>query len=231
MKRALIGLTVFVGLATSSCALSMLASTVPMDLIREDVVCPTNSREKARSFQVLSKQRWSEGIVVLYSAVCPSGDIRNATEKIFGHKLLKRNGLGWQVSGSDSYISLNPSSQVKPKKLLEYDISKRSEAPKDKAQASADPLKNDYTVVYGRILEPKVAIVEATFNNGQILRDRVYNNAFSLVASGATGVCELRVFGSDNQILSQEDLLIPNKTGQRGQVQRGESCLPVSHQL
>jgi hypothetical protein len=82
--------------------------------------------------------------------------------------------------------------------------------------------------LYGQVLKPKVAVVEATFNDGQILRDRSNNGVFALMALGATGVCEVRILGTDNQILRQEDPGISVKFSKDGRAQR---CLPVSHQL
>jgi hypothetical protein len=48
------------------------------------------------------------------------------------------------------------------------------------------------------------------------------------MALGATGVCEVRILGTDNQILRQEDPGISVKFSKDGRAQR---CLPVSHQL
>jgi hypothetical protein len=228
MKRLLIGLTALVGLTTSSCALSILAATMPRDLIYESVICPTDGKIKAKNFQVLNTQRWADGVVVLYSALCPGADQRDQMQKVFGHKVVRRNGISWQTNGSGSYITDNGdnSGEAKPKKLLEYDISKFVGQNNDKK-----PGAESYTIVYGRTLEQKVAIVQATFNNGQILSDRPYNGVFALIAPGASGVCELRVLGSDNQILSQEDLLIPKKPSRVDKPEKAEQCLPVSHQL
>lgn len=215
MKRLLIGITGLIGLIASSCALSLLATAIPKDLILQGVVCPNNSDVKAENFRVISTQRWSQGIVVLYSARCPVEDRKASMQWVFGHKLVKRNGISWEISGSQSYNSSATSG--KPEKLIDYRISKSMKQDGDR-----------YTVVYGQSLKPKVAMVEATFDNGQILRDHSNNGTFALVAAGATGVCEVRVLGADHQILQQEDLVIPKQVRHRNQYQK---CLPVTHQL
>jgi len=214
MKRLLLGLTGIVGLTTSSCALSILASAMPKDLIYQKVICPTDGKAKAEDLQVVSTQKWAQGIIVLYSALCPGKDQKSPMQAIFGHKVVKRNGISWQVSGSDSYGTKDPGDASD--QLVEYGISKSLN-------------KTDrYTVLYGQILKSKVAAVEATFNNGQILRDWSNNGTFALIAPGATGVCELRLLGSDNQILRQEDLAVPKSPIKD---EYSQQCLPVSHQL
>ncbi len=228
MKRLLIGLTALVGLATSSCALSILATTLPKDLVRKSVVCPTDKKAKIENFQVLSTQRWSQGVIVLYSALCPAKNQQEPMQKVFGHKVLKRNGISWLVSGSDSYTSDDRVSD-KAEKLVDYDISKSS--PNHRGQLASQPgssVDQTYTIIYGRSLQDKVAKIEATFDNGMILRDRIENKVFALIAPGATGVCELRVLGADNQILKQEDLAVPKPLAK---MQKARLCLPVSHQL
>jgi hypothetical protein len=214
MKRLLIGLIGLVALTTSSCALSMLATALPKDLIYQKVDCPTDGKVKAENLQVVSTQKWAQGIVVLYSALCPGRSQKAPMLTIFGHKVVKRNGISWQISGGDSYGTKDPGGASD--QLVEYGISKSTTQ------------GNRYTVLYGQVLKPKVAAVEATFNNGKILRDWSNNGAFVLVAPGATGVCELRLLGSDNQILRQEDLAMPKQFAREGQAQQ---CLPVSHQL
>lgn len=215
MKRLLIGIAGLVGLTTSSCALSILATALPKDLIQQNVFCPSDGKVKVENFQVLSTHRWANGVVVLFSGLCPGDDQKAAMKRIFGHKVVKRNGIGWQISGSGSYTPKNVS--TKPERLIDYSVSRSAKQNGDR-----------YTVLFGQVLKPKVAVVEATFNNGQILRDRSDNGVFAIIATGATGVCEVRVLGSDNQILKQEDLIIPKQSFKDGQAQQ---CLPVSHQL
>lgn len=215
MKRLLIGITGLIGLTTSSCALSILATALPKDLIQQSAFCSTDGKVRAEDFQVLSTQRWSNGVIVLFSGLCPGDDRKAAMKRIFGHKVVKRSGIGWQVSGSDSY---SPKAlQTRPETLIDYNISRSEKQQGDR-----------YTILYGQVLKPKVAVVEATFNDGQILRDRSSNGVFALMALGATGVCEVRILGTDNQILRQEDPGISVKFSKDGRAQR---CLPVSHQL
>jgi hypothetical protein len=61
----------------------------------------------------------------------------------------------------------------------------------------------DYALVFGRILDPQVVAVEATFDDKQTLRGEPAEKNFAIVAPGAGAVCELRVLGSDDQLFKQ----------------------------
>ncbi|XGV95599.1 MAG: hypothetical protein ACAF41_23005 [Leptolyngbya sp. BL-A-14] len=222
MKRLL---TCFIGLfalTTSSCALASFLTIAPKDLLDQAVSCPTGEQTKAQELKVLSTQAWSQGVIILYSALCPleSSSDKATMQPIFGHKVVKRNGSTWQVSGGGSYGA--ESGSAPSEQLVEYGISRSSNT------NSSSRAGEHYTILYGRVLQPKVAAVEATFDNGQILRGRSSNGVFALLAAGATGICELRILGADNQILKQEDLAVPKQVASKGQA---ALCLPMSHQL
>ncbi len=222
MKRLLLCVTGLLALTTSSCALTSLLTVTPKNLIDQTVNCPTDGKAKAERFKVLSTQAWSQGVIVLYSAFCPAANAKTPTLQIFGHKVVQRNGMAWQVSGSGSY-GTEKGAAPPPEQLVEYGIG-RSPSQADGNAPSSQP----YTILYGRVLKPKVVAVEATFDNGKILRDESSNGVFALLSAGATGLCELRVLGADNQILRQEDLAVPKSITRNGQANR---CLPMLHQL
>lgn len=207
MKRLLL-CSIGLLLLTAGGAASLLEAA-PDTALYEPVSCPIDG-QKAQSYQVLSKQKWSRGVVVLYSAVCP-GSSQAPARQMFGHQLVERNGMNWQVSGSDSFRTR--STTAKSERLIDYRISRASK-PGDR-----------YTVLYGQILSKKVAVVEATFDNGQILREQASNGVFALVAPGATGVCELRLFGNDNQIFRQDNLASKNSRTQQYR------CLPEAQRI
>ncbi|MBD2021860.1 hypothetical protein H6F43_16895 [Leptolyngbya sp. FACHB-36] len=198
-------------LLTAGCAASML-EVAPDKAVYQQISCPKNG-QKAQSYQVLSTQKWSRGVVVLYSALCPTGNQMPA-RRVFGHKVVERNGMNWQVSGSDSFRT-KPTS-AKSERLIDYSISQSTAQSRDR-----------YAILYGQIIATKVVAVEATFDNGQILRDEGSNGVFALVSPGATGVCEVRIFGNDNQILQQDDLALPRRLLSREQ----QPCYSNSHRL
>lgn len=217
MKRLLTCLIGLVALTTSSCALSLLAA-LPEEAIYQSVNCPTRENTRAKSFQVLSTEKWSEGIVVLFKALCPAPDQSSSLQPVFGHKVVRRQGMNWQVSGTGSYgTDASIRSKTTKQNLIEYGISQ-----------SPDQSADRYTILYGRVLKPKVAVVEATFDNGKVVRDRPSNGVFALISIGATSICELRVMGPDNQILQQIDLLVPREISRSG---RSFQCLPETKHL
>lgn len=222
MKRLLISFIGLFALTTSGCALASFLTTAPQDLIDPTVSCPTGEQTKAQGFKVLSTQVWSQGVIVLYSALCPLGSRSDKAtmQPVFGHRVVKRNGSTWQVSGGGSY-NTEPDS-ASSEQLVEYGISRSSNT------NSSSSAGDRYTILYGRVLQPKVAAVEATFDNGKILRGRSSNGVFALIAAGASGICEFRILGTDNQILKQEDLAVPKLLASKGQA---TLCLPMSHQL
>jgi len=224
MKRLLTCVIGLLAFTTSSCALASLLTATPKDLIDQTVSCPTDETAKAEGFKVLSTQTWSQGVIVLYSARCPINAGKSMMRPMFGHKVVKRTGTTWQVSGGSSYGTANES--VPSEQLVEYGISRSSN--QHRMSGSSQPEEPPYTILYGRVLKPKVVAVEATFDNGKTMRDESSNGVFALLSAGATGICELRLLGADNQILRQDDLAVPKHFAQTGQTIQ---CLPISHQL
>ncbi|MDX2240498.1 MAG: hypothetical protein NW224_07435 [Leptolyngbyaceae cyanobacterium bins.302] len=195
MKRSLIYLTVCVGLAALGSGYALLENT-PDQVIHQNVSCPNTGSANVQEFQVLGTYRWAKGVIVLYSALCTTQHPKGGMQRVFGHQVVKREGMNWQISSSDSYsVKRNPHS---PEKLIEYGISQAVEKSGDR-----------YTILYGQFLTPKVGTVEATFDNGQVIRADGKGKGFALISAGAANVCELRVLGPDDQLLRREDLSQP----------------------
>lgn len=216
MKRSLTCLIGLVSLTTTAAFgcfyLSFLFPVSPSATVRVNVPCSPQGKAQAEQVQVLSTHRWSQGVVVLYSALCPSPN-KTQLQPIFGHQVVKQQGTTWQVSGSDSYGT--EKAETASEKLVHYSISKSVSQGSDR-----------YTILYGQVLKPKVTAVEATFDNGKILRDESGNGVFGLISPGSTAVCELRVLGVDNQILQREDLTLPAGLSQK----KSSRCWPNSRQ-
>ncbi len=232
MKRLLPFSLELIALATLSCTIAAFLSTAPSDVIAQTVSCSTDGKAKAERFKVLSTHAWSQGVIVLYSALCPtndgashngSNDAKALMQPVFGHKVMRRNGNTWQVSSTGSYGVETAS--VPSEQFVTYGIS-RSQNQSAFTRASVN--EEHYAILYGQVLQPKVLAVEATFDNGKTLRDETHNGSFVLISAGATGVCELRVLGLDNQILRQEKLTVPKQWNHKGQKTQ---CLPISQQL
>ncbi|HEY9907925.1 MAG TPA: hypothetical protein V6D18_10035 [Thermosynechococcaceae cyanobacterium] len=222
MQRSLTylaGLVTLTATAAFGCFyLSSLFPVSPRTTVRLPVPCASKGKTPAANVQVLSTHRWSQGVVVLYSALCPGDNPRAQMQPVFGHQVVKQDGINWQVSGSDSYRTEKlgaERSATSSEKLVRYSISKSTSQGNDR-----------YAILYGQVLKPKVTAVEATFDNGQVVRDESGNGVFALIAPGSSTVCELRVLGADNQILQQE-LTSPRRLTRSSVSPR---CLPGSRQ-
>ncbi len=234
MKWLLTCLVGVITLTTSGCVYALLTDT-PVKVIHRNVACPTMGKSQAKEFQVLGTHRWSKGVIVLYSALCPTNDAKSSLQRVFGHQVVKRDGMNWQVSSSASY-GMNSNTQAS-EKLIEYGTSKFKEV----SDTHAGPGKTEsgkterYTILYGQILTPKVTAVEVTFDNGRVMRDEGLEGAFALVSPGSAGVCELRILGADNQILRKEYLSAPDPLDQPKRLvsdrPNTSSCLRPTHQL
>lgn len=198
---------------------SIVAAT-PEDMIRRPFSCPEQPNTEAKGFQVLSVRKWAQGVAVLYRGQC---QIENASKSIFSYRVVKRNGMEWQLLSSGNHISKETKPQNTKQKnkthFIEYGVGR---APSQRSKTTA---KQRHATFYGQVLSPNVAAVEVTFNNGKVLRDTGLDGMLLLVAPGATGICDVRVLGFDNQILQREELISRQTTVS------GNTCQPISGQL
>ena len=213
-RRWIGGLVGLICLATVGYTVSIVAAT-PEEMIRRPFTCPKRPNTEAKNFQVLTVRKWAQGVVVLYRGTC-FGDRQTATtpQAMLSYRVVQRNGMEWNLSGTGSYVSKRSEPENAAKKLIEYSLGRTTIKGKER-----------YTVFYGEILSPNVAAVEVTFNDGKVLRDTGLDGMLLLVAPEATGICDVRMLGVDNQIL-QRDELIPINTATVN-----NTCQPISGQL
>lgn len=207
---SLLGLSLL-ALTISGHTLSELAST-PETIVSQGFSCSEVETIPAKKFQILTTHSWSQGVIVLYSALCPAPN-SSTDNHVIGQEFVIRQGLSWKPYSGSSYWqerSTPPTHQ-----LVEYDITR-----------TIGKQGSRYTILYGQILSPQVKAIEATFNNGQILRSPNQQNAFVLLAPGASHVCELRILGYGNQLLRRDELSL-EKPGNLAHISRS-ACLPTT---
>lgn len=201
---------------------SIVAAT-PEEMLRRPFSCPMLNTE-VQDFQVLTVRKWAQGVVALYRGKCPiSAKMGQGERSLLSYRVVKRDGMEWHLSDTGSYPSSNSerSKQSSEKKLIEYSVGRNSSKAKER-----------HAVFYGEVLSPNVAAVEVTFNNGKVLRDTGLDGMLLLVASGATGVCDVRVLGVDNQILQRDELATSSPVTPESAVNiEGNTCQPISGQL
>lgn len=212
-RRLVICLIGCLGLTIAGWAVSLVAAT-PEEALRRPFSCPSQSDTEAKSFQVLTTRKWSKGIVALYRGNCAALNKPGVDQPLLSYRVMKQNGMEWQLSGSGSYPTTIEKS--KPGSLIDYGVGHTRGKGNDRQ-----------TILYGQVLSPQVSAIEVTFNNGKSLRDESPDGLFALVASGATGICDIRAFGYDNQILQRDELISPRKSD----AQDGNTCQPISGQL
>jgi hypothetical protein len=202
--------------------LSLVAAT-PVAPLQKNFACPGAAPVEARDFQVLAVRHWSRGIVAVYRGLCPTESQTSGTpvtvQPVLSYRIVQRQGREWHAGKSGSYAGRGAQANnlsSKSERLIDYGVDRTPTKSRDR-----------YTVFYGQVFSPKVAAVEVTFNNGKTLRDPVLDGMFALVAANATGICDVRVFGSDNQILQRYELVSP----QSQPAPTGNTCQPVSGQL
>lgn len=219
-RRLLAGLVGLICLGSVGYTVSIVAAT-PEEVLRRPFSCPKSSNSEAKDFQVLTVRKWEKGIIALSRGNCP-GEARSFQTKepimqpALNYRVIKRNGMEWSLSGTGSFFSQSAakSKSGKVEKLIQYNVGR------------TDPKVRDrHTVFYGEVLSPSVAAVEVTFDNGKVLRDMGIDGMLLLVAPGATGICDVRALGVDNQIL-QRDELIPIRSSLSN-----NTCQPISGQL
>ncbi|MBD2541681.1 hypothetical protein [Coleofasciculus sp. FACHB-SPT36] len=188
MRRLILPLIGLLALFASSCSSERVAAT-PEQVVRQNNLCPSPTTQ-AQEFRVLGTRQWSQGVVVLYSAICPSRDRKQAPPQILGYSVLVSKGRGWEQIGNDSAEFFTARPQLPPEELVWYGSSNYSN---NKGET--------YALTYGKLLSPKVAAVEITFDNGKILRDEAANGVFVLISPGANHSCQMRVLSKDDKIL------------------------------
>jgi hypothetical protein len=195
--------------------MSIVAATPELPL-KPGFTCP--SRSAAKDVQVLAVRQWSQGAVVLYRGLCAVEPVVGSTptwQPMLNYRLVKQYGRTWQLGSSGSRPAQGQT-PTKNERLIAYSSDRSATAARDR-----------YSIFYGQVVSPKVAAVEVTFNNGQTLRDPVRDGMFAIVAPGATGICDVRIFGTDNQILQRDELV----TAPLNAPPIGNTCQPMSGQL
>ena len=63
-----------------------------------------------------------------------------------------------------------------------------------------------HAILYGETLAPEVVAVEATFDNGQTLRDSAADGVFVVYSDNANAVCSMRILGANDAVLRTDTL-------------------------
>ncbi len=140
----------------------------------------------AATMRVVGIRQSEQGTVVLYTYWRPATATVQAMP-MFGYWIVKFDPArgGWQPSGGGGG---NVTAAADDELIT-------------RAMGSGGGTGGWHSVVYGQVLSPKVAAVEATFDSGQVVRDEPTGGAFALVVWEQADWCELRVLGEGGTLL------------------------------
>ncbi len=209
MARRIVALAAIglLSLATICLMSSFLLGVSPLDLsmpVFEHNSTPEEAARRSvcaqgvpRNFRVHGTRSWERGVVLLYSAHCPSppnAPIPEPEVPVSGFRLLQDGLLGWRVVlvgvASDG-------KEARPGQLVDYSPG-----------GGRGGHLGSYGYVSGRVLAPdKVRVVEAIFDNGRVMRDDTPRELFALFSLGTGGPCELRTLDKDGRVLQRFDLV------------------------
>ncbi len=109
---------------------------------------------------------------------------------LLGYAEVARGGAGWHARARGAQDENDGPTDP----LIAF-----GRASKDGGGTDSDP--NSPVFVYGERLVPEVLAVEATFDNGETVRDEAADGIFMLATTGTHAVCELRVLGAQDAVL------------------------------
>jgi hypothetical protein len=145
----------------------------------------------AEDFRLLGSRKRSHKTIVVYRVNCHTKNrFPPETKNQLGYKIVARKGIGWQLVGGGEHLEVLPQS---PGELVQYGTSR-------------NPNHQDrQAIIYGEILSPTVAAVEATFDNDKTLHDKGKGGIFVLAIPEAVGPREVRVLGTNGQTLQRDN--------------------------
>jgi hypothetical protein len=164
-----------------------LGAATPEHAVRNAVEASWGAGAGA-SVQVLGTRPATRGTLVLYSGWMPARGDRPATA-MTGYYLVEfqpRFG-GWYAGTGGAGGSSAGAASV-------------DELITRGAGRGGSP-DGGLSIVYGIFLSNEVNAVEATFNNGQVVRDRPKDGAYAMFVEEIADWCEIRVLGHEGQVL------------------------------
>jgi hypothetical protein len=157
------------------------------DAVYETVSCRP-SRLEPGAFQIHDQRVVQQGIVVLYTARCPSSDPRfPPLIPTIGYAFLKQHKNRWFSFSSSSIGVLSP-------------------ATPDEFVRTGNGNVEESVIKYGRVLNPEVKLVQITLENGRIQRDVPRNGMFVISFPSDIRTCELQLLDTDGNIMQRHPL-------------------------
>lgn len=184
MKQLTSFLLIVIMFTLSGCGQNGTPEAVAQRYIVDNAPRTNNAPAQLEDVQIHRTQSGKNGVLALYTAQ----DASSAPSEQVGYIMLEKSLLNWQPKETGAIV--RPAS-VASTGLVEYEV-------------GGGRVRNaDYALVFGRVLDPQVVAVEATFDNNQVLRDERTDDVFAILADGANAVCEVRLLASDDTVLER----------------------------
>jgi hypothetical protein len=190
VRRMVIVLAVVLGLGVVATALLTLApttrigngklfgiATLPEVAVRDMLQVSAN---RLQNFRILVDEPWGLRRILVYSyTVQPAGQ---PPHNEFGYALTEMR-MGWSAIPGPPVADASVAARV----------------------TYVSTLLDTTTIVYGKVLDPQVTILEATFNNGLTQRIEPVKSGFLLRAKGQVTLETVRLFDAQGQVLQQHN--------------------------
>lgn len=128
----------------------------------------------------------TDGLGIVYTATCI--DVQGVIHEVDGFSVIYQID---SLSGNQSISSLQDRAGVPAPGQLMF------------GYGFGSGTKHTYNVVYGRVLDPAIEIVEVVFINGQIIRDTPTGGLFATIVDTVVEPCELRTLRSSGDMIQQ----------------------------
>jgi hypothetical protein len=190
---------VLLALLLSGCAGESKVAPTPEEAVRQHILTAIGSQaEPAKTVQILGQRQFADGMLVVSRYGLPGAN-QGAADAILSADLAVRQEQGWVVSltGGGWEMSGGGTGDSAPGQWGEQWLSYRL--------GSTNRPTGREAFFYGQTLAPQVAAVEATFSNGQTLRDHSTDGVFALRSEGANAPCRVRVLNANGELLQAFD--------------------------
>lgn len=143
------------------------------------------------SLQVLRRQSWELGQILLYQYQVHQ-NLEPGTRGIIdmlGCQVFRQTSEGWRPCGGGGFG-------------INYDLPVSSIVQVASGAGQSEQIR--YAMLYGMAMAPDVTVVEAEFDNGQVVRSDCVNRVFAVTAADAVQVIQFRVYDGSDRILKEE---------------------------
>lgn len=170
-------------LTLSGCSYTSPAEPTILRYLNDGAPRTDGGTPQLADFRIHRTLPWSDGTAVFYTV----RDVSDDRSDQVGYIIFERTLFGWKPQETGVFI--RPANSVTPEQHIEY------------VSGGGQQRNANYALVVGRVLDPQVAIIEATLDNKEVLRDTPTDNVFAFLSEKAHAVCEIRLFKVDGKVI------------------------------